>query len=91
MVAGICSNFYLSSPAYQGHVMNTKVVPNLMIYLLVKFQPYPTCVAKVIVKIPSLCFLKTAIPERRKLNFLTLLTSESDFELNTKVIACEII
>ena len=63
----------------------------VIIYLLVKFQIYPTCVAKVIVKIPSLCFLKTAIPERRKLNFLTLLTSESDFELNTKVIACEII
>ena len=38
--------------------MNTKVVPNIMIYLLVKFQTYPTCVAKVIVKIPPLCFLK---------------------------------
>jgi len=38
--------------------MNTKVVPNLMIYFLVKFQPFPTCVAKEIGKIPPLCFLK---------------------------------
>jgi len=58
MVAGICSNFYLSLPAYMGHVMNTKVVPNLMIYLLIKFQPYPTCVAKDMNQIPPLCFLK---------------------------------
>jgi len=58
MVAGTCSNFYLCLPPILGHVMNTKVVPNDMIYLLVKFQTYPTCVAKVMVKIPPLCFLK---------------------------------
>ena len=91
MVAGTFLNFYLCLPANLGHVMNTKVVPNDMIYLLVKFQTYPTWVAKVMVKILPLCFLKTVIPERWKLNFLTILTTESDFELNTKVVAREII
>jgi len=30
--------------------VNTKVVPNLMVYLLVKFQVFQTCVARAIVK-----------------------------------------
>ena len=38
--------------------MNTKVVPNIVNYLLVKFQTYPTCIAQVIVKISPLHFLK---------------------------------
>ena len=38
--------------------MNTNIVPNLIIYLLVKLQPYLICVAKDIDKIPPLCFLK---------------------------------
>ena len=58
MVAGTCSNFYLCLSANLGHVMHTNIVPNLIIYLLVKFQPYPICVAKDIDKIPPLCFLK---------------------------------
>ena len=58
MVAGTCSNFYLCLPANLDHVMNTKVVANVMIYLFVKFQIYPIYVAKAIVKIPPLCFLK---------------------------------
>ena len=91
MVAGTFSNFYLCFLANLGHVMNTKVVSNVMIHLLVKFQTYSTWVSKVMVKILPLCFLKTVIPERWKLNFSTILTTESDFELNTKVVACEII
>ena len=35
-----------------------QIVPNLIIYLLVKIQPYPTSVAKDIDMIPPLCFLK---------------------------------
>jgi hypothetical protein len=38
--------------------MNTKVVPNIVNYLLIKFQTYPTCIAQVIVKISPLHFLK---------------------------------
>ena len=34
---------------------------------------------------------KNGIPERWKLNFSTILTSESDFTLNTKVVEREII
>ena len=51
MVAGTCSNFYLCLPANLGHVMNTKVFPIIVTYLLVKFQSYPNWIAQVIVKI----------------------------------------
>ena len=38
--------------------MNTKVVPNIVNYLILKLQTYPTWIAQIIVKIPPLCFLK---------------------------------
>ena len=71
--------------------MNTNIVPNLIIYLLVKFQPYPICVAKDIDKIPPLCFLKNCNSREVETEFFTVLTSESDFELNTNVVVREII
>ena len=56
--AGTCSNFYPCLPANLSHVMNTKVDPKIIIYLLVKFQTHQTCVARDIAKILQLGFWK---------------------------------
>ena len=69
MVAGTFSNFYLCFLANLGHVMNTKVVSNVMIHLLVKFHTHWTCIARALAKILLLCFLQSRNSREVEMDF----------------------
>ena len=47
MVAETCSNFYLYFLANMGYVLNTEVVLNFIIMVLIKFQLHWTCITGV--------------------------------------------
>lgn len=69
--AVVCLNFYLPILSFLGYVMNTKIVPNLVILVPTKFQLHWNFVPQVMSKMVHLCFLKNSKTEEQRMNLST--------------------
>ena len=65
-----------------GNMINTKVFPNLITYLLIKFQNFRISVARSIVKLLSLCFLQNCNSREVEMEFL--------YHLNLRISTCAV-